>query len=354
MGDGGMAVDPVHLGDLLIAGGLSMVVAVATTPVLVWAARRFNLLDRPAGYKAHGVATPMLGGLAVAAGTGVGVAWVLGDGGTAHVPGLSALAVGALIVLLAGLLDDLRGLTPRHKFLWQGAAAGAAGVALALLGVRLDLFLHWPPFPVIVLTALWVVGITNALNFLDNMNGLCVGLGAIAATALAAINLRSGEHTVAVVAAALAGACLGFLPFNWPRARIFLGDTGSMLIGFLLSALSVMGVYTRGAHVPLLAVFTPLFVLGVAVLDLALVVLIRLRVGHPPWVGDRRHISHRLVQRGMHPAAAVATLWAAAAACGLAALLLPTVGPDEAPILLALLVCALGALAAAAGSKGLP
>ena len=137
-------------------------------------------------------------------------------------------------------------------------------------------------------------------------------------------------------------ACLGFLPYNWPRARVFLGDTGSMFIGFLLAALSVMGVYTRGAHIPVLAVLTPVFVLAIPVLDAVLVVVLRVRDGQPPWVGDRRHISHRLVRRGMRPSTAVAALWAAGAACGFAALLLPTVGPTEAPLLLALLLCAWG------------
>ena len=266
--------------------------------------------------------------------------------------GLTALGVGAAVILVAGLLDDVRGLTPYHKVILQAAAAAGAGLALALLGVRLQLFLPWPPLPIIVLTALWVVAVTNALNFLDNMDGLCAGLGAVAAAFLAAVNLRSGEVTVALAAVALAGACLGFLPYNWPRARVFLGDTGSMFIGFLLAALSVMGVYMRGAHIPVLAVLTPVFVLAIPVLDAVLVVVLRVRDGQPPWVGDRRHISHRLVRRGMRPSTAVAALWAAGAACGFAALLLPTVGPTEAPLLLALL-CALGALAAAAGTQGL-
>jgi UDP-GlcNAc:undecaprenyl-phosphate GlcNAc-1-phosphate transferase len=339
--------------DLAQAAGISCLVSVAVAPLLISMARRLGALDRPAGYKAHGVATPLLGGVGVAVGTAFAVVWVLPESSREHVAGLSALAVGSLVILMAGLLDDLRGLSPTRKFLWQLGAATAAGLCLALLGVRLNLFLQWPPAPIIALTVLWVVGITNAMNFLDNMNGLCAGLGAIAAFSLSVTNLRSGEVTVAVVAAALGGACVGFLPYNWPRARIFLGDAGSMLLGFLLAALSVMGVYTRGARLPVLAVFTPLFVLGVPVLDLLLVVLIRWRAGHRPWTGDRRHISHRLVQRGMHPAAAVATLWAAGAACGLAALLLPTVGVGEAPLLLALLLCALGALAAAAGTRGL-
>ena len=339
--------------DLGSAAVISCVVSALVTPLLAWLARRLGVIDRPAGYKAHGVATPLLGGLGVAVGTVLAVLWVLPESSREHVAGLSALGVGLLIIVMAGLLDDLQGLSPTRKFIWQLGAATAAGLCLALLGVRLNLFLPWPPAPIIALTVLWVVGITNAMNFLDNMNGLCAGLGAIAAFSLSLTNLRSGELTVAVVAAALGGACVGFLPYNWPRARIFLGDTGSMLLGFLLAALSVMGVYTRGARIPVLAVFTPLFVLGVPVLDFLLVVVLRMRAGHPPWSGDRRHISHRLVQRGMHPATAVATLWAAGAACGLAALLLPTVGVAEAPLLLALLLCALGALAAAAGTRGL-
>jgi UDP-GlcNAc:undecaprenyl-phosphate/decaprenyl-phosphate GlcNAc-1-phosphate transferase len=344
---------PFNAGDLQTAVVIGAVVSALATPLLAWVARRLGALDHPGGYKAHRGSTPLLGGLALAAGTACAVVWVLPEGRREHVAGLAALAVGSLIILTAGLIDDFRGLSPTRKFIWQLGAATAAGLCLALLGVRLNLFLQWPSAPIIALTVLWVVGITNAMNFLDNMDGLCAGLGAIAAWALALTNLRSGEATVAAVAAALVGACIGFLPYNWPRARIFLGDTGSMLLGFLLAALSVMGVYTRGARIPVLAVFTPLFVLGVPVLDFALVIVLRVWAGHPPWSGDRRHISHRLVQRGMRPAAAVATLWAAGAACALAALLLPTVGVAEAPVLLALLLCALGALAAAAGTRGL-
>jgi UDP-GlcNAc:undecaprenyl-phosphate/decaprenyl-phosphate GlcNAc-1-phosphate transferase len=339
--------------DPLWAALVSFLVALTATPVAVRLALGFGALDRPAGYKAHGLATPLLGGVAVAVGWAGGVIWFLAGDRIEDVAGLVAIGLGCLIIVFAGLIDDLKGLAPQHKLAWQVAAASAAGLSLALLGVRLKLFLPWPSLPIILLTVIWVVAITNSINFLDNMNGLCAGLGGIAALTLAVVNYRSGALTAATGSAALAGACFGFLPYNWPTARIFLGDTGSMLIGFLLAAVSVMGVYTRGAQVPVLAVFTPLFVLGVPVLDLLLVTMFRLRIGHRPWVGDRRHISHRLVRRGMHPAAAVATLWAAGAACGLGALLLPTVGAEQAPLLLALLLCALGALAAAAGTRGL-
>jgi UDP-GlcNAc:undecaprenyl-phosphate GlcNAc-1-phosphate transferase len=328
-------------------------VSLAATAVVARLARRWGLVDRPSGYKAHPVPTPLLGGVAVAAGALAGILSIQVSSGAIDLAGLPAIGAGGLVILAAGLLDDIHGLSARHKFAWQLAAAAGAGVCLAVLGVRLDLFLMWPRIWIVALTVLWVVAITNAVNFLDNMDGLCVGLGAIAAAALGVANARSGELAVAAGSAALCGACLGFLPFNWPRARIFLGDAGAMFIGFLLSALSVLGVYTPGAEVPVLAVCTPLFALAVPVLDLVLVVALRFHAGHPVWVGDRRHISHRLVHRGMRPAAAVATLWAAGAACGFAALLLPTVGPGQAPLLVALVLCALGVLAAAAGSEGL-
>jgi UDP-GlcNAc:undecaprenyl-phosphate GlcNAc-1-phosphate transferase len=344
---------PVETTEVLGAGVVGAVGGLLCTPLAAAVARRLGLLDRPGGYKAHAAPTPLLGGAAIAVATVAGAASCWPSTDAAGGVGPAALAAGATVVLGVGLLDDLRGLTARHKFAWQVVAAAVAGLVLALLGVRLSLFLPWPPAPIIALTVLWIVAITNAVNFLDNMNGLCAGLGAIAALALCALNLRAPEPAVAVIAAALAGACLGFLPFNWPRARIFLGDSGSMLIGFLLAALSVMGVYTRGAPVPLLAVYAPLCLLAVPLLDLVLVTLLRLWVGHPPWIGDRRHISHRLVRRGMRPATAVATLWAASAAAGLGAVLLPTVGAAQAPLLLALLACALGALAAAAGTRGL-
>lgn len=344
-----MLDDPART--LVAAALIAFAVSGIATPIVARLARRFGLLDRPLGYKAHALPTPLLGGLGIAVATLSGATLVMPA--TASVAGLLALSLGALIIILAGLLDDLRGLLPRYKFIWQVAAAAAAGITLTLLGIRLRLFLHWPALSIALLTALWVVAVTNAVNFLDNMNGLCAGLGTVSGATLALVNLRSGEPVVAVVSAALAGACLGFLPYNWPRARIFLGDTGSMLIGFLLAALSVMGVYTRGAEVPVLAVFSPLFVLAIPVVDLLLVTFLRLRSGHAPWKGDRRHISHRLVRRGMHPATAVAALWAAAAASGLGALLLPTVGAAEAPLLLMLIVLALGALLAAAGTRGL-
>ena len=344
----------IDVGALLSAALLGGVVSFLATRAAARVARRLRLLDHPQDYKAHAAPTPLLGGLGVVAGTLAGVGWSLSRVPGLDLGGLAAIGVGALVMAAAGLFDDLRGLSPGVKFAWQIAATVCAGLCLAALGVRLRLFLPWSVLPIALLTALWVVAITNAMTFLDNMNGLCAGLGALAAASLAIANFRSGEPTAALAAAALGGACLGFLPDNWPRARIFLGDAGSMFIGFSLAALSVMGVYTRGAELPAVAVLAPLVVLAIPVLDLLLVAALRLRAGHPVWLGDRRHLSHRLVARGMRPSAAVAVLWGAGGACGMAALLLPTLGAAEVALLLTLVAGALIALVAAAGARGLP
>jgi len=340
--------------DMLTVGAIAFVASASLTPIARWLAERLAVLDRPVGYKAHPEPTPLFGGISLTAGFLGGVLWSVHIAELLELSDLLALGLGSSIIFVAGLVDDIYGLSPRNKLLWQFFAATCAGMLLAILGVRLQLFLGWGPLPLILLTVLWIIAITNAINFLDNMNGLCAGLGAIAAACLAVYNLRTGELVVALTAASLGGACLGFLPYNWPRARIFLGDAGSMVIGFALASLSVMGVYTTGAELPLLAVLAPLFVLAIPLLDAIIVVYLRIRAGDHPWLGDRRHISHRLVHRGMRPAAAVATLWAASAACGLAALLLPTVGVQAAPLLVALIGCSLAALIAAAGLRGLP
>jgi UDP-GlcNAc:undecaprenyl-phosphate/decaprenyl-phosphate GlcNAc-1-phosphate transferase len=344
------------VGVLLAASGLGALVTAALAPAVIRLARRLAILDRPGGYKAHGSPTPTLGGMAVAGG-GIGAA--LGVGGTdlAGAPGLWAIGLGFLIMLVAGAFDDLRGLSPPAKLGWQGAAAVLGGLGLvqmsaAASGAPLSV---WSPrlVTMLALSALWVVAVTNAVNFLDNTDGLCAGLAVVTTTALAVHLLRSGHPHLALVPAALGGACAGFLPYNWPRARIFLGDTGSLSVGFALGCLSLAGAHLAGAQGEgsILALAAPVAVLAVPVLDLVLVVALRLRAGHRVWIGDRRHLNHRLVRRGLGPAPAVMTLWAVSAACGAAALLLPTAGT---PLVIAFLVCALGTLTVAAGARGLP
>lgn len=339
---------------IIAAALIAAAVTAILTPLAAALARRLHLLDRPAGYKSHAHPTPLLGGTAVAAGVLAGSSAGLLANGEPPPATLGALALGAGLILLAGLFDDARVLRPAAKLLWQVSATVAAGAWVAAVGGRLDLFLPVSALASIALTVLWILTVTNAMNFLDNMNGLCAGAGAVAAAWLAAISWRAGEAPVALVAAALGGACIGFLPHNYPRPRIFLGDAGSMFVGFMLAVLAVMGVYARAAPAPALAVLAPVCVLALPLLDLLLVAALRLRVGQPPWQGDRRHISHRLVRRGLRPEPAVALLWAVAAAGGFVGFLLPVSGAGTALLLLFLLGTALGVFAVVAGGDGLP
>jgi UDP-GlcNAc:undecaprenyl-phosphate GlcNAc-1-phosphate transferase len=165
--------------------------------------------------------------------------------------------------------------------------------------------------------------VTNALNFNDNMNGLCGGLGLVAAGWIAFLAARNGQYLVASLALLVAGALAGFLPYNFPRASVFLGDSGSHLVGYLLAVLAILPhFYSAKLAAPSrLAVLSPLFILAVPLVDLARVVCVRTLAGRPFWLGDTNHLSHRLVRAGLTKPRAVGVLWAAAAVAGSLSLL---------------------------------
>jgi UDP-GlcNAc:undecaprenyl-phosphate GlcNAc-1-phosphate transferase len=230
---------------------------------------------------------------------------------------LAAILFGLLAMLTLGWLDDRHELRPLAKFSAQILIA----TLVAAAGIRLSLFVPSLLFSY-SLTILWIVGVTNALNFLDNMNGLATGITAIAAAAFALIAARHGQYLVAALALLGSGAFLGFLPWNYPRASAFLGDAGSHVAGFLLAILALLPSFYSPEHPRPQAVLAPLLILIVPLADLASVVWIRARRGIPPWIGDTNHLSHRLVRAGLSPTAAVATLWTLALTGALAALLL--------------------------------
>lgn len=291
-------------------------------------------VDDPGHRKIHHVPVPLAGGLAVATGLlavvlagtlAVFAHWLPADAverlayglGRRAIP-LAAILAGAVGMLLLGFWDDRAELRPAVKF------AGQAGIALlvAAAGVRVTLFVPNPAFSYAV-TVLWILTVTNALNFNDNMNGLCAGLGLIAAACFAAVAARHGQYLVALLAFTVAGALAGYLPFNFPRATVFLGDSGSHLVGFLLAVLGILPHFysTRHDDPRPLAVLSPLAILAVPLLDLAWVVILRTWHRQPFWVGDNRHFSHQLTRAGLSRIQAVLVLWAAGLAMGLLALL---------------------------------
>ena len=192
---------------------------------------------------------------------------------------------------------------------------------VAATGVRITLFVPSLAFSYGV-TALWILTVVNAFNFMDNMNGLCAGLGAIGAGSFGLIAAGQGQYLVAAMAFLITGALAGFLPHNFPRATAFLGDAGSHLTGFLLGVLAILPHFYSPKHRQPLAVLTPLLVLAVPLGDLIWVVILRWRAGKPFYIGDTNHISHRLVRRGFNPARAVLVIWFLSAVAGGLAILL--------------------------------
>jgi UDP-GlcNAc:undecaprenyl-phosphate/decaprenyl-phosphate GlcNAc-1-phosphate transferase len=291
---------------------------------------RFGLVDDPGHRKIHASPIPLAGGLAVFTGMLVPLLAGIVVGLVAHHSdtvglfqyGLNKRAiqligifVGALGMLSLGLADDWIELPPATKF----GAQFLVALIVAACGVRITLFVPNALFSYAI-TILWILTLVNAFNFMDNMNGLCAGVGAIAAVIFALVAAISGQYLVATIAFVGAGALAGFLPYNYPKATSFLGDSGSHLIGFLLAVLAILPHFYTARHPQTWAVFKPLLVLAVPLYDLSAVVVIRTLAGKPFYIGDNNHLSHRLVRRGLSPRTAVALIWAIAAAVGVIAL----------------------------------
>lgn len=274
----------------------SAAVAFLVTPITGMVARRFGILDHPdidpQGRKKHEEATPYLGGAAIICGLVAGtvtLAWVPDVGITTVLANLPPLLAVAVVLGAIGLADDIRSL-PR----WFRAAAQLTAALLAWwAGFRVEL--PWEPIN-LALTLLWIVGITNAFNLLDNMDGLTSGVAAVAAFSFAVMGAINGLYIVPVIASALAGSCFGFLMHNRHPAKIFMGDAGSMFIGFLLA---LIGLQLRFDNLLSVTFLVPVVVLGIPILDTSLVVLSRLRHGKPVFLGGRDHVSHRLVLLGL-------------------------------------------------------
>ncbi len=230
---------------------------------------------------------------------------------------LVVLLVGGLLMVALGVYDDRHDLGARTKLLGQVAIA----LLVALTGMRVTLFID-SKLVSFALTVLWIVTITNAMNFLDNMDGLCAGVGLVCALLFGFIAGLQQQYFVCLLALALAGALLGFLPHNFKPATIFLGDAGSHFIGYMLAVLPILGTFYQPGTQTHLPVLIPLLVLAVPLFDLVMVMWIRFRRGQPVYVGDVNHISHRLVRLGLPQSWAVTLIYLITATLGLGAVAL--------------------------------
>jgi UDP-GlcNAc:undecaprenyl-phosphate GlcNAc-1-phosphate transferase len=288
--------------------------------------RRAGLMDQPGERKVHARVTPRSGGVAIY-GAFVGTLlldavlfWLLFRADVSGerlapyranlglvAPRFVAILVGLTFLFLVGLVDDRRALGPRFKLGCQLIAA----VPLLMAGIRINAFLHgWLPAPLAALggaalTVAWIVLLTNSLNFMDNMDGATGGVTLVISLVLAGFSVVHGEVFMAVAYLALAGAVLGFLHYNWTPAQLFMGDSGSLTIGYALAALTINGRYYATGAPTALPVLIPLIVMGVPIFDTVSVMFIRWRRGAPLSQGDTNHLSHRLVALGFTPPQAV-------------------------------------------------
>jgi UDP-GlcNAc:undecaprenyl-phosphate/decaprenyl-phosphate GlcNAc-1-phosphate transferase len=330
----------------------ALVLSAAFVPMARRAARGFGVMDAPGPRKVHQEPTPRLGGFAVflsfvivvlagyfAVPVISNVPVVAGTFGSAIVllqeafrvqNKLVALVVGGVLAFAVGLADDVLG----SRFPVGLKAAGqvlAAGVVIAA-DVRTS-FLPYDWMNTVV-TLLWLVGVMNAFNLLDNMDGLSAGVAFVAAGVLLLNAWLLGEFFISLILAAFMGSLLGFLIYNWNPASIFLGDCGSLFIGFVMASLTLLERYVSHASSTYFPVLMPVLVLAVPILDTTTVVVIRLRERRPIYVGDSRHISHRLVSLGLSQGAAVLIIYLITFCLGMGACSLADATPVETLLIL--------------------
>jgi UDP-GlcNAc:undecaprenyl-phosphate GlcNAc-1-phosphate transferase len=313
------------LAAFVVAGLVSLVL----TPLAIRSALRLGVLDRPGEHKSHATPTPYLGGVAIvlAVTLSIALAAVVRGEASATLSQLLGILAIALVMAAVGLIDDLRGLPVVLRF----GVQLLAGIGLWGLDVRVDL--TGEPLIDLPLTVVWTVGITNAMNLLDNMDGLSASTATIASLWFGAIALINGQFLVAALAFALAGAAAGFLRDNRPPARIYMGDAGSLFLGVMLAALGMLLSLDRGM---LVTAAVPVLILTVPVLDTALVTAARIRHGISPFQGGRDHTSHRLVRIGLPVPIAVGIIALASLAHGWVALLVFRIDRMSALLLLGL------------------
>jgi len=281
---------------------------------------KVGILDQPSEHRWHRQPVALMGGIAIF------VSFMAAALLFAFKMGFFSLSIGAIllgssVIFALGLTDDLFGTYPKTKFAVQVLIA----ITMIPLGITSKIFpYNWLNFG---FTVLWIVGITNAINLLDNMDGLSSGVTIIAALAIFGLGVQQGELLFALFALALIGSCLGFLRYNFKPAKIFMGDCGSLFIGFILATLTIRAGWQHSSHL-LPTLLAPIVALSVPIFDTSLVTILRLKNGRMPWHGGKDHSSHRLVaiMKG-NERLAVLSLYGLGMLSGGLALIIPRLNP---------------------------
>ena len=346
-----MPISLEMIGQVAAALGASFLIALILTPVVKNLAVKMGAVDDPRKDKdperrMHSDPIPRMGGLAIALGFLLSTLVFLPILGEEY-GNYRGMLLGAVIVVVLGVFDDIYDLRALFKLVVQIIAA-----MIAVVGgnVITDLsnpnifssnpywHLGWLSVPV---TVIWIVGMTNAVNLIDGLDGLSCGVSSISSLTLLVIALLVGEPPVALLVAALAGACLGFLPYNMNPAKIFMGDTGSTFLGYVLAVISIQGLFKMYT---LISFVVPFLLFGLPIFDTCFAFIRRIAHGQSPMHADRGHVHHRLIDMGFSQKQAVAVLYVITAILGLSAVVLTTSGAVKAMLLL-VAFCAAGAVA---------
>lgn len=308
---------------------IGAVTALVVTPLVRWLSLRYGFVDRPGGRKVHTAPISRLGGIAIFLGVAVAMgAQMMGEtylgwggsfltqsGGRVNLYGLFA---GITLMFLVGLVDDIFDLRPSNKLAGQvvaGAVVALSGLRIEFVGNPLGGGLILLGLLAVPVTIVYLVGFANVINLIDGLDGLAAGVCAIAATSLLFLAAQGNRLDAAALSAALIGACLGFLRYNFHPASIFMGDSGAMFLGFTLGSISLLGVMKTTAAI---ALAVPLLILGVPIFDTASTIVRRLRHKRPIHEADKGHIHHRLLGRGFDQRQTVMIIyvWSGALAVG--------------------------------------
>ncbi len=320
----------------------ALAVALVVTPGVMWVAFRTGALDKPDARKVHKQPIPRIGGAGIylAFMAAMYQALPLVELEPDVKQAMTGLLLGGTLIVAIGLIDDYKNLPAKVKLLGQIVSAGIA----VYFGVRIDFIsdpfgdiLYLYDYVTIPGTIFWIVGITNTVNLIDGLDGLAAGVSTIASVTILLVALQQGVPLVAVVTAALAGAALGFLFFNFNPARIFMGDTGSMFLGFMLAGISVIGAVKSAATI---ALIVPILALGLPILDTTFAIIRRKLAGVPIMKPDKGHLHHRLLSLGFTQRQAVLLMYIISALLGSSAIAMTEVSPFCAILILAMVIVA--------------
>lgn len=310
-----MALTPGYA--VTLAGLVAFVVCLITSPAIIRFAKNRGLMDKPDGHKTHSKPVPTLGGTAIFAGVIAAVfvcfPFLPERLRPDEIYAILGISLGAALSFIIGLFDDLFGLKPARKFLFQVLIAGGGilfGIKIGFLSGLGGGFIYLPGILTVLVTILWVTALMNAINLIDGLDGLASGITSIAAAAFLILALIQGQLAAALLSAAVLGSTLGFLPYNFHPAKIFLGDAGSLMLGYLLATISILGPFKTTTA---LTVVLPILILGLPLFDTSWAILRRTVARRKISEADNDHVHHQLTKRGLGHRGTVLVLYGVAA-----------------------------------------